>query len=506
MSEAMIGGALKRDSSARIAAICLVAYAVFLYLAQTRAVAVFDDEAVIVSMAAAQAPAETLRVFLAERRGQHEHPPLYDLLLHFWMRATDDSRPLLRVPSILFWCLGLGLIGATAQRLFGKRLLAVGIGMAWPIGLFLGTPAHWSALGMLGVAGSTWAYFRWRERGDAASAGLFAVLSVLLFWTNYLGLAFVGVLGLHFLSSRPNARAWRQGVGAAAGILLGIAPLLPAFLRQLAHGTEVDRSLITVGADVAFHSFALLASESVAPWSPAAVPMVLGMAYLGARTAANAQRLWPMAGLALVLISSGVLGVLNAKRLGLFGPWLLLSVTCLVHVDPRPRRILTALALVFGMGWIGIVHGGWWSSYRYVEPWDQVLEEALRWSEPGGVVICDHPSFYFEAHYALGWQRWIELKPEEPIRESGRRFSALSSWREAVAGTDRVVYVRTTVHSKLVLEERTALESELEGHFHLVRRGTWLEDPAAELKRRFVPGAPRFRIEVLLYERARPSG
>jgi hypothetical protein len=89
------------------------------------------------------------------------------------------------------------------------------------------------------VAASTWAYFRWRERGDAASAALFAVISILLFWVNYLGLAFVALLGLHFVLSWPEARAWRQGLGAAVGILAGSAPLLPAFFALLERGAAV---------------------------------------------------------------------------------------------------------------------------------------------------------------------------------------------------------------------------------------------------------------------------
>jgi len=235
----MIGGAApERGRSARIALALLVAYAVVLYVAQWWTVAVFDDEAVLVSAAAVRSPAEFLRIYLLEGQSLSDRPPLGDVLVHLWLRATGDSRALLRVPSILYWCVAVGLIGATAQRLFGKRLLAMGIAMAWPPGLFLATPVHHS-LAMLGVAASTWAYFRWRERGDASSAALFAVISILLFWVNYLGLAFVGLLGLHFLLSWPDARAWRQGLGAAAGIFAGVAPLLPAFFALLARGAAV---------------------------------------------------------------------------------------------------------------------------------------------------------------------------------------------------------------------------------------------------------------------------
>ena len=239
MSKATIGGAApERDRSARIGLALLVPYAVFLYVAQWWTVGVFEDEAVLVSAAAVRSPSDFLWIYLVEGQSLSDRPPLGDILVHLWLGVTGESRALLRVPSILYWCVAVGLIGATAERLFGKRLLAMAIAMAWPPGLFLATPVHHS-LAILGVAASTWAYFRWREREDAASAALFAVISSLLFWVNYLGLAFVGLLGLHFLLSRPDARAWRHGLGAAAGILAGIAPLLPAFFGLLARGAAV---------------------------------------------------------------------------------------------------------------------------------------------------------------------------------------------------------------------------------------------------------------------------
>jgi hypothetical protein len=264
----------------------------------------------------------------------------------------------------------------------------------------------------------------------------------------------------------------------------------------------MDPSLIRFGADAGYYGYALLVGEAVAPWSPAVVPVLLGTAYLGARAVANWRRLWPMAGLGLVFLGAAALGFLNGKRLGIFGPWLVLALTSLVHADPRPRRVLAALALVFGTGWIGVMHGGWWAAYRYIEPWPEVVEQALRWSEPDGAVICDHPSFFFEARYALGWEPWMQRRQKQVIEHAGRRFAELPDWQEAIAGAERVVYVRTVLPRGAFDHER-ALEAYLASRFELVRRRTWLEDPATELKSRFLGHAPRFRVELLLYERIR---
>jgi hypothetical protein len=483
--------------------VLLVAYGAFLYLAQWHFVVFFDDETLIVGKAARQPPLETIRLFIGGA-GQHEHPPLYDVLLHLWMRATDDSQALLRVPSIAAWCLAVGLIAATAQRLWGRGRLALVLAMAWPLGLFVGTPAHWSALAMLGIAASTWAYFRWRERGETSDAVLFALASIVLFWTNYLGLAFIGMLGIHFLATRPDARTWRQGVVAGVVLLVGIAPLVSPFVYELQHGPETDRTLLAIVADVVFHAWALLVSESVAPWTVAAAPVALGALYLGVRLAAGWRQAWPWIGLAAVFLASGLLGILSGKRIGLFGPWLVLCLAHLVHTDARPGRVLAAIAVVFGMGWVGVVHGGWGSTFRYVEPWDEAIAQAMAWSGPGDWVVAEHPAFYFQARYDLGWDEWFDSVPETTLQASDRRFASFHGWREAVAAPRRLVYVRTVVDWRRI-PEKTAFEAHLGRHFRLVEQRVWLEDPAVELKRRFVPDPPQFRLEVRAYEPRRPG-
>jgi hypothetical protein len=79
---------------------------------------ILDDEINIIS--AANAPiAATLRLFLVGE-GQHEHPPLSDLLLHFWLPVAGVSTSLVRVPSIVFYSVGLVVLAEVARRLSGK--------------------------------------------------------------------------------------------------------------------------------------------------------------------------------------------------------------------------------------------------------------------------------------------------------------------------------------------------------------------------------------------------
>src|ERR1700682_6776660 len=78
---------------------------------------IIDDETSILG-AATQPVRATLALFWSGE-GQHEHPPLYDILLHFWLRWTGGAFESLRVPSILFFLAGLFLLARAAVRLGG---------------------------------------------------------------------------------------------------------------------------------------------------------------------------------------------------------------------------------------------------------------------------------------------------------------------------------------------------------------------------------------------------
>ncbi len=63
-----------------------------------------DDEVVITDVAAKPA-LKTIQVFLGGT-GQHEHPPLSDLVLHAWLWLTDGNLHWLRLPVRNFLSFG----------------------------------------------------------------------------------------------------------------------------------------------------------------------------------------------------------------------------------------------------------------------------------------------------------------------------------------------------------------------------------------------------------------
>jgi len=58
--------------------------------------------------------------------GRIDHPPLYEILLHFWLRLTGGTLESLRFRSILLYLAGLFLVARAAGRLGGPEQRAGG--------------------------------------------------------------------------------------------------------------------------------------------------------------------------------------------------------------------------------------------------------------------------------------------------------------------------------------------------------------------------------------------
>jgi hypothetical protein len=479
----------------------LLVYGVLLSLG-SRTLTVFEDEASVISMASADA-GHTIGLFWSGE-GQHEHPPLYDLVLHAWMSFTDGSPAQLRLPTVVFFCVALWLIGATAELLWGRRLLAVLLGMAWPLGFFFGTPAYWSGLALLCVAGSTWAYFAWRQSGRRRFLAAFVLFGTALVYTNYMGFVFLAGLGLHLLLSRPSPRSLAEATGAGIVIALAFAPLIPVLFLQVQVGTRVGRPPLLLLGDGFYLGYALMVSESVAPWYWPAAFAIAGILALLAVAARTPQMYWLLGLLAIPYVSSILIGIMNNRRLSLFGPWLILFLTGLLAGTRFKRTAAVALLLVFGTGWAGILSGRWYATFRHIEPWEEVTSIALALAGPGDLIVSSHPSFYFYAGRQLGWTDRHGTTPLSVEHRSGRDFSGLNDWEQVISGRERVIYVRSAVNpADLALEQQ--MVDFLDQHFRLTFDRRYLADSASELKNRFVRNQPRWRIELRAYEARSPA-
>jgi hypothetical protein len=119
---------------------------------------------------------------------------------------------------------------------------------------------------LLLVAALSYCYVRWLERESAGwLAGTMAAAAALVY-TNYFGWLLVGLLALDAaLFRKPRRwRAWRESAGALLLLSVLFAPLWPLLLHLSQHpDVRVQGSKL---AAYIFDMYALLVSESFAPW------------------------------------------------------------------------------------------------------------------------------------------------------------------------------------------------------------------------------------------------
>ncbi|NNE44335.1 MAG: hypothetical protein HKN12_09010, partial [Gemmatimonadetes bacterium] len=361
--------------SVRTLLLVLVLLAAALGAAQDR-ISVFEDEVIILATAGSMTAAETIDAYRAADTGL-EHPPLFDLLLRGWMVLTGSARGTLRLPSILFYVAGLGLLAVASGRRLGTRWPLLAVGALWPCTPFFAVPVHWAAFAFFVTGGMLEGYTAWLSRTAAASAAdppagaahatrgagaawvRLTLFSLALVYTSYFGWAILGLVGLHAVLTRGRG-ALRPLLISGGVLAAAYVPIVPEFLKELGGGTRLGRSLFVMAADAGYHGFVLGVSEAIAPWTwPAAFGGLAMLALLVAavRTRAVSAELIAF----LLLFAAGVgAGILNGKRLVVFAPFWLMLLAGLVH-HGRPRAaVIGAVVLLFATGWFGLASGNFW--------------------------------------------------------------------------------------------------------------------------------------------------
>lgn len=369
-----------------------------------------DDETRIIA-AAAQPVRTTLALFWSGA-GQHEHPPLYDLLLHFWLKWTGGAFEYLRVFPVLFYLVGLFLLGRAARRLGGAESAGavIWIGVLWPFGFLYGRIAAWYSFSFFLVAGLTLAYLRYLEAPTHARWALLFVLGSALLWTNYFGWAILGCLAidqlLRWRAAGPRAKP-AVLLSTAALFCLAFLPLLRAFRTVLSENLVLHQSPLGIVATTAFNVYSFFVSESVAPWFwflsiPAGLATLACIGLVTASVPAPARRFLLYGGLCMAVMA--VSGILFTKRLLLIAPWVLLPIGVAVGTS---KSLITriglpvALLLIGGIGWFGIYSRRFYSAPRFIEPWERTAEDAAAKIRGGASVIANNPSFFFYLTYIL---------------------------------------------------------------------------------------------------------
>lgn len=168
-----------------------------------------DDECTILGVAAG--PLRSMLAAFFAGAGKHEHPPLYDILLHFWLRWTGGTFDYLRIPSVLFFMAGLFLLGRAGRYFSGPAggIAVIWLGVLWPFGFHFARLAAWYSFSFLLVSGLTLSYLKYLDAPTGGRWGALLFFCVCLVWTNYFGWALLACLAvdqvLRLRSKEPAA-------------------------------------------------------------------------------------------------------------------------------------------------------------------------------------------------------------------------------------------------------------------------------------------------------------
>ena len=470
-----------------------------------------DDEAFIIDRAAKPAR-QTIDLFLSGV-GEHQHPPLYDLLLHGWLRLTNGNIHLLRLPAIAFYLMGAWTLAEAAKRLGGNRgqVRVLWMVALWPYGFHFGRTAVWYSFCFLLVSLVTLCYLRFLDDNARASWLWLFLSSLALVYSNYFGWALVGCLALDFaLRNAGNLSTWwLPFLGTGALLLVAYAPLFAAFLTEMHHRPHTDFHLLSVVANGVYNLYCLFVSESVAPWYWIA-GATAGLATVVSLTLTLVYSSWPVRRFLLYFIAlffvMTVLGIIQPKRVMLISPWLIVPMGVTLGTLPRQwirSAISASLIVVAVIGWLGIFSRKLYAAPRWIEPWDKVAQQAGEVVKNGGIVIGNNPSFFFYMTYT----------PSDSDSGKSREFAGLlpnirragvydpTQWLAAgrpVSGTTLLV---KGLHFDIPAEPTEEAQSWLDGHCNLRNSEQLVHDPGAKWKQRFAPqtGQLEWRIEIRSY-------
>jgi hypothetical protein len=473
---------------------------------------VIDDETKILS--AATAPVSTTIGLFISGTGQHEHPPLYDVLLHFWLWLTSGAFIWLRVPAIVFFVSGLLILSQTAKHIGGRSsgVAVLWLGILWPYGFHFGRLAGWYSFTFLLASTLTWSYLRYCELHSGTTWAVMFLLALALVYTNYFGWAMLALLGLDYcLRNRRRLRAVGPYVLGTTGLLVAsYVPLWRVFAHEVAGGTNMHQSSKVLVLNAAFNIYVLLVSESVAPWFwrlgvPATLSVVccLVLAFAGAR---GEVRRFLVSGV-LLLVAMDIIGILEPKRLLPVAPWLLLpiAVTLGTTKSRHLRGALTiSLLIVGGTGWYGIFARRYYAAPRFIEPWANVAAQAAHAVHAGEGVIGNNPSFFFYLTYALKapnslsrWRfagdlpedvRYPEVWSPQGWEEAGRPLQSHMLWIRGMSSIDDG-------------EAMERVGNWLDNHCGDRSDQNLLQDPGYMWKQRYLPdlGEVLWRVQIRQY-------
>ena len=494
-----------RVLSANLKAVILLIVALFAFIGSDRYFTFLEDETAIVN-AARQPAAQTLALFWVGQ-GQHEHPPLSDVLLHFWLPIGRSAAWLLRLPSVLFYLTGLLILALSAKQLAGTSAFTsmLWLGSLWPFAFHFGRMTGWYSFCFFLAAAMTLSYVRYLEKSNWKRLAIFISTAGLMVYSNYYGWALICCFALDvYLRKRKEALNFTL---CTFGILVSAyVPIWAVFFREIANGTHISNmSLVSTILTSVYCLYSMFVSESVAPWFwflsiPACFAILLSVVATVALL--SKQNRVFVVYFALLFGGMATIGIIGTKRLLFISSWLLLSFS-IALANQKMKGVRTALvvSLVFlaAVGWTGILARRWYAAPHFIEPWAEISEEAAISLQSGEVVVSNSPPFFFYANYALRRHGMLKGSFSPGWVEDPRIISVAQWFSSDLSNLSTVLFVNGINTSSL--EETNRVESWLRSNCVLVSVRQLVPDSGSVLKTRFFKGfgQRRFRIGLERY-------
>jgi 4-amino-4-deoxy-L-arabinose transferase-like glycosyltransferase len=202
--------------------------------------ALWLDEATSLLLARMQVPT------LIEWTALDIHPPLYYILLHYWI-GLGQSEAILRGLSTLAALLNVGVIYALGRHLFDRRvgLIAACLLACSPFHVWYSQEARMYTWVTLGVSASLWLALRlWSLPGTSRRSWLtwaaYVLTTAAAMYTHYYAVFGILLANLCFLyllirGRMGRRRLWQWGASQVAVLVL-FAPWLPTFLLPITVG------------------------------------------------------------------------------------------------------------------------------------------------------------------------------------------------------------------------------------------------------------------------------
>jgi hypothetical protein len=473
-----------------------------------------ENEAV--SLGTATQPLSSMVTAYWSGSSQLQHPPLFEILMQFWLRASGGSFEYLRVPAIFMYLAGLYLLSRLARQMAGVScgLSVLWLGILWPFGFIHGRLAVSTTLSFFLVSGLTFAYFQFLKDQSFKSWAALLLFASGLVWTNYWGWAIIGCLALDQVIRRrrgePEVSNTIQ-VRTAAILLVSFVPLARAFWKGLAASLISHHSPLKMLMSAVFNAIALFVGDAVAPWRwplsvPAAIGVLVCLSAVVLTLQAPVSRLLIYGGALIVVMAAA--GALAPGQLLLIAPWALLPVGIAVRsakANYAHAALPLGLLLVGGTGWLGVYSQRYYFSPEFLDPWPTVAQDIAGKVRSGATVISNSPAFFLYLTYALqdtisGAPPRLDYILPDQARES--RAQSPEEWLAAGHPTVyKTIWIRGPAESSLQKPMDDAAQELDHGCGSRTARLS-TRDTGYAWKEKYLPDAGylEWRIEVREYE------